>query len=670
MCYYVPAAVIYNSNRVQIKFRNDVYNIVGSSNHRELNNRKMGVPGMNNIMNNIKKFMQSKKYRWVKITIGLAVIVAIGSFVLFGRATSGPSAQNAAPLMIPLQKTDLTKTMSVSGVVESVNTTNVYSTQSYPVQEIFVSAGDRVKAGDVLAQLDMSKLENDIAQAELNMKSAQISAAEEARSNANSITNAQTSLESSRLSLERQKLNTASAENDLKKAEKETGEPFDSYSYDKAIEDAKINLERKTLDLGTAQKDLDKALDEDFDDYSYGNAISDAEKSLDRKQDDEEAAYQNYYNALSRYYDAPAESQDSAWNSAQSALSALESAIRAVEDAETALDRAKENQKRAKDDYSDENQAVTTAKDNLTKMQDNLADAQRSYERALNDKERAIQDYLDDNKTKLENVQKSLAESLNQLESALNSYESAQNSLEQANSKTSSSGISLELQALNLEKLNDQLAEGLIVATADGVVTEVNATVGANPSGILFVIEDVDHLYVSARVKEYNLGELELGQRCYVTTEATADKMFDAVLTYISPKAVSAAGSTSVEFEVQAEMSDVGFGVKIGMNAFLNIITEEKSDIYAVPLSAVIANARGGSVIYAVENGESREIAVTTGLQTSTQTEISGDGLHDGLMIQIMPDSSGETTFEPGGGMPGGMGIPGMRVGGGGARPQ
>jgi multidrug efflux pump subunit AcrA (membrane-fusion protein) len=321
----------------------------------------------------------------------------------------------------------------------------------------------------------------------------------------------------------------------------------------------------------------------------------------------------------------------------------MESARRAVEDARTALDRAKRDLANAKDEHTNNNRSITTAEDNLVKAQNNLADAQRSYERALGDKERAIQDYTESNETKLVNAQRAFTESQNQLQSAQNNLLSAQNSLNQAESKASTANINVDIQSLNLEKLNNQFTEGLIIATSDGVVTEVNTTVGAIPNGVLFVIEDIDNLYISAKVKEYSLIDLRLGQQVHVMTEATGGKIYDAEVTFISPKAVSVAGSTSVEFEIHADMKGNDTDIKIGMNAFISIVVETSSDAYAIPLTAIITDARG-SFVYADENGAIREIAVTIGMRTSTQVEIYSDELDDGLLILVKPNDSGDTA--------------------------
>jgi hypothetical protein len=303
----------------------------------------------------------------------------------------------------------------------------------------------------------------------------------------------------------------------------------------------------------------------------------------------------------------------------------------AIADAQRAHDKAVKDLDRAKSD------AKKTAADNLEKAKNNQADANRAYEKALSDKERAIQDYIESNGVKLENAQKTLGDSQKQLESAQNSVKSAQNSLTQAKNKPATSGTNVEIQELNIKKLESQIAEGTIIATADGVITEINAQVGAVPSGILFVIEDVDNLYVSANVKEYSLIDLELGQRSLVTAEATGERVYEAEVAYISPKAVSPAGSTSVEFEVQANVDGNDMDLKIGMNAFLNIIIESRADVYVIPLSAIVTDERG-SFVYVLEDGGEREAAVSVGLKTSTQAEIYGDDLDDGWLILAKPE--------------------------------
>jgi multidrug efflux pump subunit AcrA (membrane-fusion protein) len=263
-------------------------------------------------------------------------------------------------------------------------------------------------------------------------------------------------------------------------------------------------------------------------------------------------------------------------------------------------------------------------------------------------------DYISRNESQLENAQRNMAYSQNQLRTAQNNLRSAQESLNQISDRPAAADTNVELQQINLERLNRQLAEGVILAPVSGVVTQINASVGAAASGVLFIIEDVDNLYVAANVREHSLGELSIGQQTFVTTEITGDSVYDAEIIFISPRSVSPVGSTSVEFEIHAAMNGNDDNVRIGMNAFINVVTDYREDIFAVPLSAIVATERGSFVIMR-EGEEMREIPVTVGLRTSTHAEIYGEHLREGMAIIARP---GEMTAETGGngGIRGGRG--------------
>lgn len=566
---------------------------------------------------------KTSKGKFIGAGAVVVVVALVAAVWLSGRSASAASVSAQSPDTLTLAKTDITQRLSVSGVVKSAATANIYSTQSYPVKEILAEVGDTVKTGDILAVLDMSKLDNDIAQAEINYLSALQNAEEDQRNNTNSVANAVNSLEASQISLSKQQLSTSNAEQDLQEAIEKLSEPFDSLTYDRAIEDARIALERKQADLRTAEDDLLEA-QTDFDGYSYRNAITEAEITLKRKQNDKTVAKKE----LS---DAKRDAEDSNDATVKSAQKTYDNAILAVEDAQRTLDKAVTDLERAQND------AVSQAEDQAIKAREAAEDASRTYEKALTDKQRAIEDYNDANQTQLTNAQKTVADSQKQLQSSQNSLQSARESYKQVSEKPAASQSNIELQKLNLDKLYTQREEGIITATMDGVITEANITVGATPSGILFVIEDTGDLYVSARIKEYNLASVALGQPVTVTSDATGDRLYEGVIDYISPKAVSEAGSTSVEFEIRAALNQPDSDIKIGMNAFVSIITADKPNVYAVPLSMIVTTAEG-SFVYAPSDSGNVAIPVTVGFKTSTEAEITGGGLYDGMELLTDPE--------------------------------
>ena len=78
--------------------------------------------------------------------------------------------------------TDLQRTISATGTVESARRTTVYSMVSYPVMAVHVEVGDRVAEGDLLAELDDQSIRNQIATQEINLDLSSQSSAQQVES--------------------------------------------------------------------------------------------------------------------------------------------------------------------------------------------------------------------------------------------------------------------------------------------------------------------------------------------------------------------------------------------------------------------------------------------------------------------------------------------------------
>lgn len=61
--------------------------------------------------------------------------------------------------------------------------------------------------------------------------------------------------------------------------------------------------------------------------------------------------------------------------------------------------------------------------------------------------------------------------------------------------------------------LKQKIADATIVAPIDGTVTMVNAARGTASSGVLFTIEDMEHLKITASVSEYDINSVKTGQK-------------------------------------------------------------------------------------------------------------------------------------------------------------
>lgn len=132
--------------------------------------------------------------RHKKALIVLAVLVVAGAFGWTRMNQAAQAAQKAASQQVQtftLEQGDLSRTLSVSGSIQSGQVTQVATAQTYPVAQVLVSEGDVVSKGDVLATLDTTDLDAQI-------KTQQEAVAAEKQQNDLSVAQAQRRLEDAR----------------------------------------------------------------------------------------------------------------------------------------------------------------------------------------------------------------------------------------------------------------------------------------------------------------------------------------------------------------------------------------------------------------------------------------------------------------------------------------
>ncbi|WP_017810828.1 HlyD family secretion protein [Clostridium saccharoperbutylacetonicum] len=229
------------------------------------------------------------------------------------------------------------------------------------------------------------------------------------------------------------------------------------------------------------------------------------------------------------------------------------------------------------------------------------------------------------------------------------SYESAQVI---ANDKTAE---------LALEDKKKKLADAKVLATVDGTVTNVNAIVGIQSTGALFVIQDLNDLIVNVTVDERDVSDVKVGQKAEITTDVSGSDVIEAEVKNVEPissnisssantnggkatqtpnAATSNSASSDVSYNVKVQLTGHNDKIKVGMNAVVNIITNESENVYSVPYGAVVTKD-GQSLVYsAVKQGNEyvvKDIAVTKGLESDIDVAIDGADLADNMIILNEP---------------------------------
>ena len=231
-----------------------------------------------------------------------AVAVVLAAAVILPRLGGANAAANAvSPLDVTtLAPTQLQRTVSTTGTVESAKSVLVYSTQSYAVQEILVEVGDYVEEGQLMAKLDDGVILDQIESQE---------AAQAAASSASSaaIAAAEHNYQQYKEALD------AGLNSSILNAESSVSTAYDNYVT------AYNTYERFRADLASGTN----------------SAIRNAQSALDAAED--------AYTSAQKTYDRYAESLDDGDNATiMNQEQALRTAERSLEAAEEAYDSAQE----------------------------------------------------------------------------------------------------------------------------------------------------------------------------------------------------------------------------------------------------------------------------------------------------------------------------------------
>jgi HlyD family secretion protein len=125
---------------------------------------------MNNGANGRKS--RKRSMRWIIFgSVGAAflVVAVITTSALRPNRTIDPDK------LAPVERGDIARSVVATGEIEPLTKVEVKSKASGIVEKIYVDAGDRVKTGQVLAELDKEQLRAIVAEAEANLEAAQAS---------------------------------------------------------------------------------------------------------------------------------------------------------------------------------------------------------------------------------------------------------------------------------------------------------------------------------------------------------------------------------------------------------------------------------------------------------------------------------------------------------------
>jgi len=304
--------------------------------------------------------------------------------------------------------------------------------------------------------------------------------------------------------------------------------------------------------------------------------------------------------------------------------------------------------------------SLNTQKANYASSKASLARAEATFDRAKND--------LDRNRTLFEQNVISPSE----WEITQQNFKVAENDLKSAQAAVDAARYVVQSSQATLDDANENLRKTNVYAPISGTVSKKSVELGERVVGTsqfagteMLRLANLNEMEVRVDVNENDIIRISEGDTAIIDVDAYTymDKTFDGVVTQIANTANEKVSADAVtEFEVRIrilpnsfeELQKEGYKnpFKPGMTASVDIITETRHDVLAVPLAAVTVrteaqlknnesvsesnsstqSSSGNSedekqveIIFVNDNGTARVFRVKTGLSDFDNIEITNE---------------------------------------------
>ena len=532
---------------------------------------------------------KKKKKVWLIVLIIVAIVVVLIGSAVKNMTSQIETAVNTVEIE-PVEKRDLSDSVSLKGTIAGVSKTNVMSLAAAEITAVDVQVGDLVKEGDPLVTLDQKDIEKQIAELKTSINNANAIAANDAAQKQESLNEAK----------QDQASTLAKATDSVNKAQA---------SYDELVkkrDDCQTKLNNKKNEVSSAE-----------------NAQNNAKKEMDNAQSAVYAAQ----DALSKYQ---AENPGGTVTQNPNGTPATQTDPKLAE-LQQNVENANRTYSAKQTAYSDAAAKYSSVKaeaDSLQTELDTYPDALKSAEETINTAKTSYSD----------------AET-----STNRSIATAQNTVDMQKYQTSTTSDLKD----QLEQLQKQLADCTLSAPIGGVVTAVNVSVGdKNTAGTTMItIEDTSSLKVIVNVEEADILKIQEGMPATVTTDATGDEEIKGTVTRVvrvKNQSTNTNGTdTNTSSGYSAEITIDNTELLVGMSAKAKIVIKDRGTQLAVPYDLIQYDEKGNAyVLVAQMNDDGTATAVRKNIKVGEEvdyyTEVTGGDLKEG--DQLIYDNTFSVT--------------------------
>jgi HlyD family secretion protein len=500
------------------------------------------MPSLHKVSRKVPRFLKSK---WVLGTI--ALIVLVGGYWFFTHR-GGTSYQ-----FIPVTQGSITETVSVTGNTTPMQSVSLGFQNTGTIAHVYYQLGDKVAAGDIIAQLNTASLSAALDQAQATVDAEQATLAG--------------------LQAGSQPQDIAASQAALQGAEQNLANLYASISdaatsgYTKANDAARTELSMLFSNAETSQPQLT---------FETGNS-------------------QAAVNALALRVSASSELN--MWQQELAAVSPSSSADVLAATIKNDLAHLLVIQNLL-------NTVSATLDSNITLSATQLATDKANVSAGLTEVNAAI--------SSLNTISQNIASQQSTVQQA-----QAQLALKQAGSTPqaiAAQQAQVEQAQAGVASAEANLQNSEIVAPISGTVIQQDAKIGqqATPGTPLVSIIGNNGFEVDAGVSETDVGKLAVGDTVSMTLDAFPNRTFTGLVFYIAPAQTDTGGVITYLTKISFDKPDPE--LKSGLTANVDIAASHKDNVLVLPQYAILQND-SGTFVETLTGGTVTTTPVTLGIQ-------------------------------------------------------
>jgi HlyD family secretion protein len=458
--------------------------------------------------------------------------------------------------------------------------------------ELRVKVGDKVQAGDVLAQIDSTDAQQAVDEAQLQVTQAE---------------------------------NALATKKDIS-------------TLQQAVTQAELQVKVAEANLASAQLDLDDLLTWEPD----TNTVKLDEINLASAQVD-------YRRILAR-----SQHQDDALLSQRMSLDQAIAAVESAQDNYTQImDSARDFQRNIADQRQASADAVTKAQNNLKIAQYNYDMA--VIDSANNTDVQSAQAKVINAQTALENAKTGPTETeitaarikVQQAEVSL-----SQAKLDLATAQKNLTDLDTTEAELALTQAQDKLVaaqkaleETTLTAPISGVVTAVSGQVGETvASGSIITLADLDHPLVQFWIEESELQNVAVGNKITIVFTSFPDVTYTGKIVTVEPLLVTVSGTSAVQAWASIDLTEHPIALLGNMNGDIEVVASEANNVPLVPVTALREISTGKYAVFVVKaDGQLEMRQVEIGIKDYVNAEVKS-GLQPGEVVSLGQKTSTTTV--------------------------